>query len=224
MCAVQQRILKFLQSQEDWLVFILGVTNHWVTLVVHKSKENGVTVFYLDSNNTPVLLASETHLEGLVQAREVKYAKRKGKPYSQWKRKVLYQSFEDQRDVVNLLVRCVSGEKDLRGELTTQSWSKLLDSYYQHVGRRGDDADLHLASLIEWLEDHYPSKVIHSHHLNILSQFHPHMAKEVLVRIHQWSKDCDNHSKEKGCGLENVVSFFSTVHAIMAITGKSQTA
>lgn len=197
------------------------MTNHWVTLVVHKSIENGVTDFYLDSNNEPVLLASDTHLENLVQAREIKHTKRKGEPYSQWKRKVLYQSFEDQRDVVNLLVRCISGEKDLRGELTTQSWTKLLDSYYQHVGGRGDDPDLHLACLIEWLEDHYPSKIIHSYHLNILCHFHQHMAKEVLVRIDKWSKDCGNHLKERDCGLENVVSFYSTLHAIMAITGKS---
>lgn len=217
-CAVQQRISKLQQSPEDQVVFILGVTNHWVTLVVHKNKYSGVCAFYLDSNNEPVLMATETQLKSLVHSREVKHIKRKGQPYSQWKKKVLYQSFVDQRDIVNLLVRCVSGETDLRGELTAQSWTKLLDSYSQLVGGKTGDSDLHLVSLIEWLEGHYPTQVISSRHFKMLSQFHPHMDKAVLVQIHKWSKECTQHSNEKNCGLENVRLFYSIVEKIKEIT------
>lgn len=215
-CAIQERILQLRQSSKDQLVFILGVTNHWVTLAVHKRKEN-ISAFYLDSNNEPVLMASEAHLEDLVQIREDKYTKRKGKPYSQWKRTVLYQSFVDQRDVVKLLTKCLSGEKDLRGELATQNWIKLLASYYQVVSEEGDDADSHLVSLIKWLEEHYPTQVILSHHIDMLSKFHEHIDKDVLGRIKKWLKDCSHNSHEKHCGLDIVCSFYSLLDKIQVL-------
>lgn len=202
------------QSQEDQIVFILGVTNHWVTLVVQKTQQNHVCAFYLDSNNEPVLMATESELNDLVQVREDKHMKRKGQPYTHWKRKTLYQSFVDQRDVVNLLTKCVSGEKDLRGELVTRCWTKLLDSYYQSLGDKTDDPDLHLASLIQWLEQHYPTQIILSHHVEMLQRFHSLVDEATMLRLHIWLKNCSQHTAVKQAGLENVESFYSIIDKI----------
>ena len=217
-CAVQKRILKLRQSVEDHLVFVLGVTNHWVTLAVKKRKESLCT-FYLDSNNEPVLMAPGNMLERLVEIREEKYTKRKGQPYSDWKRKVLYQSFVDQRDLVDLLLKCVSGEKDLREELTIQNWTKLIDSFCQVVN---GDKDSHLAGLITWLQEHYPSSVLMSHHVEMLSQFHKHLNKDILLHIKKWAEDCSQHAEEKQSGLENVEAFYSIVEKVLTIVNKEQ--
>lgn len=216
-CAIQERISKMHRLPEDNLVFLLGVTNHWVTLFVHKSKENGISVFYLDSNNEPVLMASETNLRSLVQARENKHIKRKGHSYSPWKKKVLYQSFVDQRDVVEILVKCVSGKVDLRGEMAIQTWNKLLDSYDCVVKNSNEDnnRDLLFARLIEWLQEHYPSKVIIDHHMEILRQFHQLMDKHVLLRIKEWINSCAQLIPD-ACGLESLESFYLSIDKLKA--------
>ena len=218
--ATQKRIFKLHQSKEDKLAFILGVTNHWVALVVEKTRESGLHTFYLDSNNEPVLMATENQLKRLVKAREEKRIKRKGVPYSDWKRNVLYQSFVDQRNIVDLLVRCVSQETDLRGELTKQTWSKLLDSFYESVSLMDGECDLYLASLVQWIEQHYPTKVILSHHTKLLEHFQYLLDKETALRLEQWISDCQQYSTNKQTGLEIVESFYSIVHKIKEILNK----
>ena len=216
-CAIQKRILELDQSREDRLAFILGVTNHWVTLVVEKTSESGLHAFYLDSNNEPVLMATESELRRLVEAREEKHVKRKGAPYSDWKRNVLYQSFVDQRDIVELLVGCVSRETDLRGELTKQNWSKLLDSFYECVSVRDGENDLYLASLVQWIEQYYPTKVILDHHTQLLERFQHLLDEATSLRLQQWIDNCEQYSTDKPTGVEFVESFYFIVDKIKKI-------
>jgi hypothetical protein len=206
--------MELLQSKEDRLAFILGVTNHWVTMVVEKTRKSSLHVFYLDSNNEPVLMATESQLQALVEAREQKYMKRKGISYSDWKRNVLYQSFVDQRDIVELLVRCVSGESDLRGELTKQAWKKLVDSFYESVTVRDGEDDLFLASLVQWIEQHYPTSVIHKHHIDLLERYHQLVDKATLLRLHQWVRDCEQHVQT---GLDIIEPFYSILDKIKVL-------
>ena len=205
------------QSKEDRLAFILGITNHWVTVVVEKRRESSLHVFYLDSNNEPVLMATEAELQTLVKAREQKYMKRKGIPYSDWKRNVLYQSFVDQRDIVDVLVRCVCGEADMRGELTQQAWSKLVDSFYESVRVSNGEDDLFLASLVQWIEQHYPISVIHKHHVKLLECYHQLVDEATSLRLQQWIADCEQHSINKQTGLDIVESFYSILDQLKPI-------
>ena len=221
-CAIQKRILELHQSKDDRLAFILGVTNHWVTMVVEKRRESSLHIFYLDSNNEPVLMATETELQTLVKAREQKYMKRKGIPYSDWKRNVLYQSFVDQRDIVELLVKCVSGEADLRGELTKQAWSKLVDSFYESVIVSDGEDDLFLASLVQWIEQHYPTSVIHDHHVELLKCYHQLVDKATSMTLQQWIRDCERYSIKKQTGLEIIDSFYSILDKMKPILFKNE--
>ena len=212
--------MELCQSKEDRLAFILGVTNHWVTVVVEKRRESGLHVFYLDSNNEPVLMATESQLQTLVKAREQKYMKRKGIPYSDWKRNVLYQSFVDQRDVVELLVRCVSGESDLRGELTKQAWKKLVDSFYESVSVRGGDDDLFLASLVQWIEQHYPTSVVDKHHIDLLKHYHQLVDRATSLRLQQWIRDCEQYLNRSQTGLDIIQPFYSVLDKMKVILFK----
>ena len=185
-------------------------------MVVQKRKENGLHTFYLDSNNEPVLMATETELQALVKAREQKYMKRKGITYSDWKRNVLYQSFVDQRDVVELLVRCLSGKADLRGELTKQTWSKLVDSFYECVSMKDGEDDLFLASLVQWIEQHYPISVVLDHHIKLFECYHQLLDKATSLKLQQWIRDCGQYSKGNQTGVDIVESFYSIVDKIKA--------
>ena len=185
-------------------------------MVVEKRRESSLHAFYLDSNNEPVLMATETELQALVKARKQKYMKRKGIPYSDWKRNVLYQSFMDQRDIVELLVRCVSGETDLRGELTKQTWSKLVDSFYECVSLRDGEDDMFLATLVQWIEQHYPISVILDHHIKLFECYHTLLDKAISLKLQQWIRDCEQYSQGNPTGVDIVESFYSIVAKIKA--------
>ena len=191
-------------------------------MVVEKRRESSLRIFYLDSNNEPVLMATETELQTLVKAREQKYMKRKGIPYSDWKRNVLYQSFVDQRDIVELLVRCVSGEADLRGELTKQAWSKLVDSFYESVSVSNGENDLFLASLVQWIEQHYPTSVIQNHHIELLECYHQLIDKATSFRLQQWIRDCEQYSTNNQTGLDIIESFYSILDRMKLILFKNE--
>ena len=217
-CAIQKRIVEFCRSKEDRVAFILGVTNHWVTLVVEKRRKSSLHAFYLDSNNEPVLIATNSQLRTLVETREQKYIKRKGLPYTTWKRNVLYQSFVDQRDIAELLVRCVSQETDIRGEMSKQMWNKLLDSFYEHVNVRDGDHDLFVACLVEWIEQHYPTKAIHDEPIQLLTCYHQLLDKTTLRRLREWVIVCELYSIHTSqVGIDIIEVFYSIIDKIKVI-------
>ena len=256
-CAVQARITKFREAPAPThLVFILGVTNHWVTLLVTKSRRGEqcetspaldsdnksrrgeqcetspvldsdntvhdrsasekISLIYLDSNNAPVLTASDVDLLGLVHKKEKERVQRKGKGWSEWKRGVVYQAFVDQRALVGMLADCLCDSGDLRGELLRVSWSRMLDSYDQSVGARlsgSEDTGLYVALLLHWLEGKYHPQTIRDTHLGMLHRLGPDwLGKKVRERVELWVQHCRRKLEGYTTGLGLVDLFASVVN------------
>lgn len=157
-------------------MFILGVTNHWVTLYAYYrtqlaeqqsvSEREGLSLVYLDSNNVPVLGASDGEIDDLVTEREKKRVQIKGQGYSSWKRDVVKQAFCDQRDLVTLLARCLSGQQNLLQHALCRHWSVVLDSFEQHMASAVVDVDIFLPLLIQWLENHHQPNSLRDHQVS----------------------------------------------------------
>ena len=158
-------------------VFILGVTNHWLTLYAYHrnqsaeqhpvSKREGLALVYLDSNNVPVLGASDEEIDDIVVEREKKRVQKKGQGYSSWKRDVIKQAFCDQRDLVTLLARCLSGQQSLLQHVLCRHWSVVLDSFEQHVAAGAVvGVDMFLPLLIQWLENHHQPNSLRDHQVS----------------------------------------------------------
>lgn len=238
-CAVQARITKFREAPAPThLVFILGVTNHWVTLLVTKSRRGEqyetspalesdntvrersasekISLIYLDSNNAPVLTASDVDLLGLVHKKEKERVQRKGKGWSEWKRGVVYQAFVDQRALVGMLADCLCDSGDLRGELLRVSWSRMLDSYDQSVGARlsgSKDTGLYVALLLHWLEGQYHPQTIRDTHLGMLHRLGPDwLGQKVRERVELWIQHCRRMLEGYTTGLGLVDLFASVVN------------
>lgn len=238
-CAVQARITKFREAPAPThLVFILGVTNHWVTLLVTKSRRGEkcetspaldldntvrersasekISLIYLDSNNAPVLTASDVDLLGLVHKKEKERVQRKGKGWSEWKRGVVYQAFIDQRALVGMLADCLCDSGDLRGELLRVSWSRMLDSYDQSVGARlsgSKDTGLYVALLLHWLEGQYHPQTIRDTHLGMLHRLGPDwLGQKVRERVELWIQHCRRMLEGYTTGLGLVDLFASVVN------------
>ena len=148
----------FVRGQVDHVILILGVTDHWVTLLAHRHHPTKIGLIYLDSNNEPVLLASESAIDQLVQAREKKRIERKGVGYENWKRNLLRQSLTDQRDVVQMLTECLHGSHSLPREYVSSHWERLLSGFRSKVKSTADDGDMHTLNVLSWLESEYSVK------------------------------------------------------------------
>ena len=168
----------------------MGVTNHWLSVLAYKTsseawvkaerkgldgmvREERFGVVYMDSNNVPILsmTASNTEIIEIVRKKEEERVWRKGKGYSEWKHGVIYQAFVDQRDLVHMLVQCLCGRTNLRREMVVAYWTRVLDSFDQHVGcafGQNGDCGLQMVLLLQWLESHY----------------HPHTLRDMACNIH----------------------------------------
>ena len=225
-------------------VFILGVTNHWVTLLAYKisgdtcaktaieceaivaeknSKQvesmarlNGwkmpkekIGMLYLDSNNVPVLTASDTEILQIMAKKEADLVRKKSRGWSEWKRGVIFQAFVDQREVVRMLGRCLCGQSDLRTELLEASWAQVLDSYERHVstGSR-ENPGLGPALLVQWLEVQYRPQSLYEHQLALLC----YLGKDLLgtssrQQLQRWVGQCRQHLEVCAIGIDILDAF-----------------
>eukprot|EP00731_Ephydatia_muelleri_P019146 Em0011g1186a len=156
-CELQDKIEALRSaSQPTCMALVLGVTNHWLTVLAYRIPGTAqVGVLYMDSNNTPVLKASDEELNRMLHLKEQERIKNKGQGYSPWQRTIKLQAWKDQRCLLDVLSECFSGTHNLRTELLDGSWNSLLESYYSNVCSHGVELGhqtMCLLLLVQWLQ------------------------------------------------------------------------
>jgi len=214
---VQRAIDKFVNSKISYLVFILGVTNHWVSLLAYKDIGSKIGILYCDSNNEPVLQATDNEIEQLVIAREEKHKKRKGVGYESWKRNTLKQSFHDQRDLVDLLTQCLQGSHTLPSMLVSGHWESLLTNYHRQVSMASSNAgDGHIVKLLHWLETGYSVSALKSSYIKPLVYFGAEsLTAAVRSKLDAWVLECSVF--QYIVGLDQINGFVDIVNHIASI-------
>merc|ERR1719498_47372 len=108
---------------------IVGALSHWITIVVNKvptaSGATAVEVLLFDSNNTPVLGASEAQLAEIAAAK----AQERGWDPSSSKESYYRSSLRDRQAVVTLLARLFSGATDMRVEAVNGAVELMLADF-----------------------------------------------------------------------------------------------
>ena len=160
-----QETIEELRKTRGHHVFILGVTNHWVTLYTYHRTQSWcrgarLAMLYWDSNNLAVLGASDNDIHQLVDKKEKERMRVKGCGYTSWKKAVFTQALRDQRDLVTLLARCISGQQRFAQCVLCGHWNTVLSSFEEHMVRAKLEEDLFLPLLLQWLEtQHQPSSL-----------------------------------------------------------------
>ena len=166
-----QETIQFVRNHRGYHVFILGVTNHWVTLYAYHRAQprpggESLSLLYFDSNNVAVLGATDSDICRVVEEKERERVRVKGYGYRSWKKTVITQALCDQRDVVTLLARCLSGQQNFSQSVASGQWKLVLDSFEQHITTAAkSEEELFLPLLLQWLETQHQPKSISDQHV-----------------------------------------------------------
>ena len=209
-------------SGPSLLVFILGVVNHWVTLLAYKSEndrklktivrmsniqeddlitkilhsemeericllrkfvtmrssmqkkeeaimgdndrdpllrpadsEGDVHLVFCDSNNLNSPGMRDEDIPDLVAKYDEERLRKKGRRYTEWERQNCHQACIDQRDIIPILARCVSGKSSLLVEYVDGKISTLVNNYKEYVStpfKGGSDPCVYASLLLTWIE------------------------------------------------------------------------
>jgi hypothetical protein len=227
-CDIHNKISAFINSPvPTHMIFILGVTNHWVTLLVYKTNStcscgcgrDRVGVVYTDSNNVPTISYTDGDIEGHIVTQEKERIKMKGEGYPTWRKNVIRQAYHDQRAAVHMICRYISGCDDIRRDLAHDYINGMLDSFDNDVRGGvavGGATDLYLLLLIEWLDNSHPPKVIRETLSPFLSNKEV-VAMDTLNRLEVWSRETYFclHDDIQPLGISSVDSFITVLQFIL---------
>ena len=123
--------MSFRQSgRSSRLIFILGITNHWVSVLITKeNKKHSVSLVYFDSCNEPIVTYTDEDIIDHMKKKEAEKIKKKGKGWTAWEHEITKQSYMDQRDVVHMLASCAAGSSDLCNEMINGEVNKITQSF-----------------------------------------------------------------------------------------------
>jgi hypothetical protein len=194
---------------------IVGALSHWVTVVINKvptgDQATAVEVLLFDSNNTPVLGASESQLAKIAAAK----AEERGWDPSSSKESYYRSSLRDQQAVVTLLARLFTGATDMRAEAVNGAVERMLADFdltvkatmqdtthlrdgsnasQQTLSSEGGDSDAwHL-----WLRERQPPAVLRSGMLATVQRWGSFLSELNRKALRAWAERAllfsDRHS------------------------------
>jgi hypothetical protein len=120
-------------SKEEVLCFMLGITNHWVSFVAHKTP-SGFEFYYFDSRNRPYLQYGDAQIAGYVD-RIDRIRRRLGKPFlTKFQRMVSTQFVKDLQSLLKLLMGCFLGTNSLCEAVITHKFAELTQLFEMAPG------------------------------------------------------------------------------------------
>ena len=133
--------------------------------------DSGVHLVFLDSQNKHTAVMTDEDIEKKIAEWEEKDYRKKGRSYSDWERQNYQQSLRDQRELLPVLARCLSGSTSLTTEYVDSRITALVGNYRKSVhspflSAGEEDPDMYLSLLSQWLEtynrpQHIRKRVLH---------------------------------------------------------------
>lgn len=183
----QQESIDFFRTTrtECVLGFMMGVTNHWVSLVAHHI--GGYReYFFLDSRNRPYLHFTEEQIVQLYEEIGQERVHLGKKPFTNWELTVAHQGVKDIQQSVRILMSCLVGQTTLPQVVVSCKVQHLLDNFDQMPG------DSFLDRLELFFEAGFPAKFIHDDYVvHFLSYPVAALTQENRNRLGAWVRKCD---------------------------------
>lgn len=120
-------------DKEQVMCFILGITNHWVSFLAHKSP-SGYEFYYFDSRNVPYMKYDDAQIENYINKTDRKRRKL-GKPHlTKFQRMVGTQFVKDLQSLIQLLMGCFLGTNSLNEAVINHKFTELTQLFEMAPG------------------------------------------------------------------------------------------
>ena len=183
---VQRAIDDFLVAKgEGVLGFMMGVTNHWVSLVAHCV--GGFREFvFLDSRNRNYLKFDEAAIVSLYETVQRERIETGRKPLNNWELTVAHQGVKDIQSAVHILMECLTGRTTLPQVVVTHKVQHLLQNFEETPG------DSFIEKLETFFRAGFPAKFIYDDYVaHLLSYPQSALSPPCKQRLSQWTHNCD---------------------------------
>lgn len=140
------------------------------------SADSGVHLVFLDSQNKRTAVMTDEDIERKIAEWEDRDYRRKGRSYSDWERQNYQQSLRDQRELLPVLARCLSGSTSLTMEYVDAKIAALVGNYRKSVHQpflsagAEEGLDVYLALLSQWLQTYNRPKHIRKRVLQLFDE------------------------------------------------------
>eukprot|EP01102_Stenamoeba_stenopodia_P006612 TRINITY_DN1826_c0_g1_i1.p1 TRINITY_DN1826_c0_g1~~TRINITY_DN1826_c0_g1_i1.p1 ORF type:complete len:455 (-),score=73.25 TRINITY_DN1826_c0_g1_i1:33-1397(-) len=190
-----------LRSRESTFAhaFLLGVTNHWVSIVVIKTSKTTFEIFFMDSRNNRLLEVSDDDIWKLVDALMAESARQKqiqpSSNYYTWlnpeqKRLYVFESMKACQMFANLLINALLGKKDIISALLELNLDGFFEIYEREVTPLSSfdslDKDTFFTKLLYWLENYMPPAVFETNLLRVLKELSTHISAQSRAKLLLW--------------------------------------
>ena len=136
--------------------------------------DSGVHMVFFDSQNKHTAVMTDEDIVRKIAQWEEKDYRRKGRRYSEWERQNYQQALRDQRELLPVLARCLSGSTSLVTEYIDLRIAALVGNYRKSVHlpfvSAGEGMDAYLALLSHWLETYNRPKHIHKRVMQLFEE------------------------------------------------------
>ena len=194
---------------------IVGALSHWVTVVINKVPTAGeateVEVLLFDSNNTPVLGATDARLAEIAATK----AEERGWDPACSKESYYRSSLHDMQSVVTLLARLFSGATDLRAEAVNGAVERMLadfdatasataqDTAYTPDGsevseQKPSSEEFEAEALFLWLQERQPPAVLRSGVLATVQRWGAYLSALNREALQAWAERAVVFSRRLG--------------------------
>jgi hypothetical protein len=180
--SLQESIDKFIsaENKEVVLCIMLGVTNHWTTLLAHKY--NSFTeYFFMDSRNVPYLNYTEDQIAQHVEESNQKRREDGRKILTPFQIMINKQSVADLQRTLEILMNCLLGNTTLPSVVIEDKIGYMLENYYMI------EAEDEYMRLLTFLNSGFPATFIEGEYIRLLMRFDKkYIPIEIMERVEIW--------------------------------------
>lgn len=155
------RIFERFRTRKNYAhTFILGQTNHWVTIVINKYEDTHVEVVLLDSRNYDILNLSDSQIEAFAIRRSEELR------LPHWRIHLFYRSMVSSKHIAAMFYDCAVGSMHSIGRflirLNMCGFFETFEKSFlpEENGSANGPLSWHIA-LRHWLENYFPPPVLH---------------------------------------------------------------
>lgn len=213
-------------EQKKYLALILGVVNHWSSLIIEKQLNNTYKFYYLDSIGVnPFMFNSTNEILGKVDLIS-QHSKNKGyKEISKFHKEMFSFWFVDLKVLFNLISKCLNSDYQLIEFLIEQNFNRFFNSLLKENFYKENESELD--KINSWILDRCHPMVVRNDTLTLIydinydfsklkvkNEFKNKLMKSISIKNSIYNEYLKESNKEKYCLIIDLVDLIEEMEQL----------